>query len=386
MTGIADLEKIKHRGWDISASTGFRVHHGYDHIHLGNHIRLANTLINAGDNEGEVIIEDYVFCGHNVMILARDHDYKTFGVNRQLSIREKKIHIKTGAWLASGAIILGGVTIGEHAVVGAGSVVTKDVPAYTLVAGNPAAVVKEISHHNDNDGEKRVIVQGRSSPSQPILKAIVSPSRGKTVQAERFASVLKHVSGDEKVLDIGSARGAYTYELRKRGNFVIGMDIIQYDDWSLKTPKYFVNASGEYLPFQNKSFDVSLAFEVLEHIPQIECMLQEVHRCTTNKFILSVPNCDLDNKLHQHNLSLAHWTDTTHRNFFTKATIVNLLTDNGFEILEISDCYKIVPSHYFWDSVKLPNRVGSFFKRLFDWFNLVETYWSSILVVAAVKQ
>ena len=52
--------------------------------------------------------------------------------------------IKKGAWITPGCIILAGVTIGENAVVGAGSVVTKDVEPYTVVAGNPAKIIKKL--------------------------------------------------------------------------------------------------------------------------------------------------------------------------------------------------------------------------------------------------
>jgi acetyltransferase-like isoleucine patch superfamily enzyme len=52
--------------------------------------------------------------------------------------------IEKGVWIAAGAIIIGGVTVVEHSVVAAGSVVTKDVPANTLVGGNPARVIRSI--------------------------------------------------------------------------------------------------------------------------------------------------------------------------------------------------------------------------------------------------
>lgn len=61
-------------------------------------------------------------------------------------VNSKPIIIKDDAWIGMNVIILKGVTIGEGAIVGAGSVVTKDVPAWTVVAGNPAKVVKQIEH------------------------------------------------------------------------------------------------------------------------------------------------------------------------------------------------------------------------------------------------
>jgi acetyltransferase-like isoleucine patch superfamily enzyme len=55
-------------------------------------------------------------------------------------------YVKKGASIGSNATIICGVTIGENALVGAGSVVTKDVPPYTVVAGNPAKLIKTINH------------------------------------------------------------------------------------------------------------------------------------------------------------------------------------------------------------------------------------------------
>jgi len=66
----------------------------------------------------------------------RKHDWTT--------TNSKPIKIYMGVWIGARAIILKGVTIGEGAIVGAGSVVTKDVPAWTIVAGNPAKVIREI--------------------------------------------------------------------------------------------------------------------------------------------------------------------------------------------------------------------------------------------------
>lgn len=103
---------------------------------------IFNGVIDCSD---KVVIEKDVFTGHFVYILTNAHDPYKFGEERRTSSIKKPVTIKEGAWLATNCIILGGVTIGEHAVVAAGSVVTKDVPAYTMVAGVPAKVIKKLN-------------------------------------------------------------------------------------------------------------------------------------------------------------------------------------------------------------------------------------------------
>lgn len=68
----------------------------------------------------------------------------TIGHPKSIDLAEDPVALKDDVWVGASAIILKGVTVGEGAVVGAGSVVTKDVPPYTVVAGNPARVVKDI--------------------------------------------------------------------------------------------------------------------------------------------------------------------------------------------------------------------------------------------------
>jgi acetyltransferase-like isoleucine patch superfamily enzyme len=96
------------------------------------------------DCQGKVTIEKDVFTGHDIMILTGEHDYTKFGQERKLKSFQKPVTIKEGVWLATRCIILPGVTIGEHSVVAAGSVVTKDIPARELWGGNPARFIKKI--------------------------------------------------------------------------------------------------------------------------------------------------------------------------------------------------------------------------------------------------
>ena len=95
-----------------------------------------------------VTIEDRVFIGHGVVFINDTYPRAT---TRQGSLQTERdwtverTFIKKGASTGSGATILANVTVGEHAIVGAGSVVTHDVPANTIVAGNPARVLRHIA-------------------------------------------------------------------------------------------------------------------------------------------------------------------------------------------------------------------------------------------------
>lgn len=108
---------------------------------IGKSVSLVNTLL---DCNNLITIGDYVSFGHDVMLLTGYHDYLKKGKERQDSIESAPITIKNGAWIASGSIILPGVTIGENSVVGAGSVVTKNVLDNELWAGVPAKFIKNI--------------------------------------------------------------------------------------------------------------------------------------------------------------------------------------------------------------------------------------------------
>ncbi len=95
-----------------------------------------------------VAIEDNVFIGHGVIFINDKYPRSVNGdgaIQTEADWEVTKTIVKKGASIGSNATILCGVTIGEEAIVGAGSVVTKDVPPFTIVAGNPIRIIRSVA-------------------------------------------------------------------------------------------------------------------------------------------------------------------------------------------------------------------------------------------------
>jgi acetyltransferase-like isoleucine patch superfamily enzyme len=95
-----------------------------------------------------VTIEDHVFVGHGVTFINDSYPRATTADGELQTDRDWKVEptrVRQGASIGSGATILCNVEIGEHAIIGAGSVVTRDVPAHTIVAGNPARILRSLT-------------------------------------------------------------------------------------------------------------------------------------------------------------------------------------------------------------------------------------------------
>jgi acetyltransferase-like isoleucine patch superfamily enzyme len=102
-----------------------------------------------------VTIEDNVFIGHGVTFINDSYPRATTSEGELQTEKDWRVEttlVKRGASIGSGATILSNLVIGENAIVGAGSVVTHDVPANTIVAGNPAKVLRSITNSSE---EKR---------------------------------------------------------------------------------------------------------------------------------------------------------------------------------------------------------------------------------------
>ena len=134
------LSKIT--GLEVDASTmifpPFQINYGKNtKIGKGVFINFDCTFLDLGG----ITIEDNVLIAPKVSLLSEGHPVSP---NERQSLVAGHIHIKKNAWLGAGATILPGVTVGENAVVAAGAVVSKDVPANTVVGGIPSKFIKSI--------------------------------------------------------------------------------------------------------------------------------------------------------------------------------------------------------------------------------------------------
>lgn len=119
--------------WIMTPVSGVRLYN----VRIG-----KNVYINSGAlfmAAGGIIIGDDTQIAANVQLISNNHD-----LDHRMVITCKPVTIGRNVWIGAGATILPGVSIGDNSVVGAGSVVTKDVPSDTIVAGNPARFIRKI--------------------------------------------------------------------------------------------------------------------------------------------------------------------------------------------------------------------------------------------------
>lgn len=123
----------------------FHANWGGAHVHLGDFV-YTNFNFTAVD-DSHIYIGSYTMIGPNVTVATAGHPILP-------ELREKAyqynmpVHIGKNCWIGAGALIMPGVTIGDNSVIGAGSVVTKDIPSNVVAYGNPCRVAREINDHD----------------------------------------------------------------------------------------------------------------------------------------------------------------------------------------------------------------------------------------------
>lgn len=114
-------------------------------VEIGNNCYFNhNTILTGGHTNGKLIIGNYVQTGPNVGFFVANHNYANPNIPiKEQGYLEKNIVIEDDVWIGANSIITSGVRIGKGAVIGAGSVVTHDIPPYSIAVGSPAKVIKQ---------------------------------------------------------------------------------------------------------------------------------------------------------------------------------------------------------------------------------------------------
>lgn len=119
----------------------FHSNWGGNHVHFGSYIYANFNLTLVDDTH--IYVGDHTMFGPNVTIATAGHpilpELRAKGLQYNAPV-----HIGKNCWLGAGVIVLPGVSIGEDTVIGAGSIVTKDIPAHVVAVGNPCRVLREI--------------------------------------------------------------------------------------------------------------------------------------------------------------------------------------------------------------------------------------------------
>ncbi len=146
------LKKFKHFGTNSEFRPGAYAE-ACSKISIGNNVVIRpGTFLFADptDGGGEIFIEEKVSIGAGVHFYTNNHNFSDtsqtiYDQGYPTPTKSDSIILRKGCWVGAGVIILPGVTVGENSVVGAGSVVTKSIPAFAVAVGNPARVIKSIS-------------------------------------------------------------------------------------------------------------------------------------------------------------------------------------------------------------------------------------------------
>ncbi len=119
---------------------------GGHHVHFGKNVYANFNLTLVDDTH--IYVGDYTMIGPNVTIATAGHPIQP-ELRRQGYQYNFPVHIGKNCWIGAGVIIVPGVTIGDNTVIGAGSVVTKDIPSDVVAVGNPCRVLREVNEHDN---------------------------------------------------------------------------------------------------------------------------------------------------------------------------------------------------------------------------------------------
>ncbi|MEP6695736.1 MAG: methyltransferase domain-containing protein [Pseudonocardiales bacterium] len=359
-----------------------------DRLHVAATAVVNNALFNL--SSGEITVGEYAFFGHNVSVFTGTHDWTTFGAQRQVAVPKsgRDVVIEEGVWVSSNAIVVAPCRIGAHAVVGVGSVVLRDVEPYTVVAGNPARVLRTIPRPGeaaDSRGstptgakaalqepvglarelaeisqrvtglereiaELRAKADGGGQRFAGLYAGFTERFRGSTAEVtEKLAGYLPDVrrvvgadgpvtgEAGTAVVDVGSGRGEWLALLADAGVSASGVDAnpaFVEEGRSRGLNLVHGDAVAHLQGLAPGSVDLITAFHVIEHL-DVETLLALL---AASRQALRPGGCLLLETPNPTNLRMAacdFYNDPTHRSPLPPALTEYLVSACGFEEVEV---------------------------------------------------
>lgn len=132
-------------GDDCYIEPPFHANWGGKHCHFGKNVYANFNLTMVDDTD--IYVGDYTMFGPNCVIATAGHPILPT-LREQAYQYNMPVHIGRNCWLGAGVLVMPGITIGDNSVIGAGSVVTKDIPANVVAVGNPCKVLREIGERD----------------------------------------------------------------------------------------------------------------------------------------------------------------------------------------------------------------------------------------------
>lgn len=132
-------------GEDCYIEPPFHANWAGKHVHFGSNVYANFNLTLVDDTD--IYVGDKVMFGPNVTVATAGHPIDP-ELRYQAMQYNIPVHIGENVWIGANAVVLPGITIGDNSVIGAGSVVTKDIPPNVVAVGNPCRVLREISEHD----------------------------------------------------------------------------------------------------------------------------------------------------------------------------------------------------------------------------------------------
>ncbi|OXA71995.1 acetyltransferase [Flavobacterium aquidurense] len=123
------------------------INNGVGSVIIGNQtkIGLSNTII------GPVTIGNDIRLAQNITLSGLNHNYEDISIPiHEQGVSTAPISIEDNTWIGANVVVLAGVTIGRHSIIAAGSIVTKDIPPYSVAVGNPARIIKQYNFETSN--------------------------------------------------------------------------------------------------------------------------------------------------------------------------------------------------------------------------------------------